>query len=208
MSSITYLAVMSNNPNKLSELRVLLENTRLQVVPYHHLTGSIVEVIEDGETYSDNALKKVLAPPERPDCLYLADDSALEVTSLNGEPGVYSARYSGPDCTYEDNCNKILRELKPHRDRSAQLCCTIALRFPQQYERAHKLVYGVVRGSIIEQWEGLDGFGYDPIFRPEGYTQTFATLPLAEKNKISHRRQAIDQAKAVIHNFLKQIDAA
>ena len=190
------------------QLRGLLDDTRVQVVPYHQLTGWTVDVIEDGDTYSDNALKKVLAPPERPDCLYLADDSGLEVTSLNGDPGVYSARYSGPDCTYEDNCNKVLRALTQHPDRSAQFCCTIALRFPQRYARSPKLVHGVVRGSIIEQWEGQDGFGYDPIFRADGYTQTFATLPLAEKNKISHRRQAIDQAKTVIHTFLKQVATA
>lgn len=119
------------------------------------------------------------------DCF--ADDTGLEVDALNGAPGVYSARYAGPDCSFQDNVHKLLKELKGVENRKAQFRTVIALILNgQEY-----FFEGKVEGQITSGQSGLKGFGYDPIFQPFGFNKTFAEMDLDEKNKISHRGRAV-----------------
>ena len=122
----------------------------------------------------------------------MADDSGLVVSALNGEPGVYSARYAGDHCSYADNNAKLLRALDGVDDRSAHFVTVIALSDP---DGVVQCVEGICRGGIIQELRGENGFGYDPLFVPEGYSETFAELDSEVKNKISHRAMALIEAK-------------
>jgi XTP/dITP diphosphohydrolase len=131
----------------------------------------------------------------------MADDTGLEVEYLNGEPGVFAARWAGEGCTYKDNCDKMLRELKdvPPDKRKAAFRCVITL----YGKNILKTSVGELKGRIIEESRGTDGFGYDPVFVPEGYNITLAEMPLSEKNKISHRGIAVKKMAEIIRKMKK-----
>jgi XTP/dITP diphosphohydrolase len=131
----------------------------------------------------------------------LGDDTGLEVGYLNGRPGVYSSRYAGPGASYADNCKKLLKELRgvPLRRRTAKFRCILAF-IPSEHVR--EMVQGIVRGTIAEEPRGSNGFGYDPLFVPEGFRRTFAELDTAEKNVISHRGKAIEEFKKILPKYL------
>ena len=133
----------------------------------------------------------------------LADDTGLEVYYLNGAPGAYSSRYAGPGATYEMNCRKLLRELKgvPRRRRAARFRAVLAF-IPS--EGTEIVVEGVVRGEILEVPKGEGGFGYDPLFVPEGGDKSFAELGAAEKNRVSHRGKAAEALRPVLDSFFAQ----
>lgn len=184
------LAIATRNPHKLEEIRAVLslqERDLCSALDY----PDIPETIEDRDTLQGNAIKKAVELCEAAGLPALADDSGLEVEALNGEPGVTSARWSGEGCTYADNNAKLLRELKDKSNRRARFRTVIALALPGEEP---KTVEGVCEGTITEQLRGEKGFGYDPLFLPNGYDQTFAELSSEEKNRISHRALALQKA--------------
>lgn len=153
-------------------------------------------VEETGATFAENAILKAVAISKRFPGLVVADDSGLEVDALDGAPGVYSARYAGPNATDKDNVGRLLSELRDSRGAApftARFRCVLALARDGQLLGTFQ---GDVDGTIIESPRGGAGFGYDPIFQPSGSTKTFGELPSEEKNRISHRARAIQLLRA------------
>jgi XTP/dITP diphosphohydrolase len=181
----------TNNPNKLTEIQGILgDEFQLLSLKDLNFTGDIPET---QPTIEGNALQKARYIFERFNIPCFADDTGLEVPELKGEPGVFSARYAGTLQEFgsekkrtEANINKILAKLEASKSRTAQFRTVIAY----LDGKTEHLFEGIVAGTIIDHKRGVDGFGYDPVFVPEGYHQTFAEMPLAEKNKISHRARA------------------
>ncbi|MEL6306089.1 MAG: RdgB/HAM1 family non-canonical purine NTP pyrophosphatase, partial [Bacteroidota bacterium] len=156
--------------------------------------GCTEDIPETGDTLAENAAIKANHVTQTYGLNCFSDDTGLLITALNGAPGVYSARYAGPQKNAEENMDKVLMELKETSDRSAYFQTVIHLNWKGQ---AHSFV-GEVHGKIIREKRGDGGFGYDPIFVPEGYEQTFAELPLSIKNQISHRGKAFQKLMAFL----------
>ena len=175
------LIFASNNAHKLGEIRNLLDNIiEIQSLKDINLEGDIPET---SNTLECNATQKAEWIYSRigQDCF--ADDTGLEVEALDGAPGVYSARYAGEGCSFADNVNKLLKAMDGKTNRKARFRTVICL-----IENGKKNYFeGIVNGTIVEKGSGNMGFGYDPIFVPDGYNISFAEMPLDEKNKISHR---------------------
>lgn len=184
------LILASRNRHKIRELRETLAglDITLHAAPDF---PRLREVEEDQPTLEGNALKKARYVYEETGLPALADDTGLEVDALDGRPGVYSARYAGESASYQDNVDKLLAELAgvDMKDRKAQFRTVVAL---VSNEGTHTFE-GICRGFILEEARGEKGFGYDPVFRPEGYEQTFAELDSDVKNKISHRGRAVQK---------------
>ena len=183
------LILATHNEHKTQEIRDLIisEGLPYEVMSLHEI-GDDLEIEETGETLTENSRLKAETCYRRHHMDCFADDTGLEVTSLDGRPGVYSARYAGPACRPADNIRKLLHELKGVEDRSAVFKTVITLILD---DKIHTFE-GQVRGAITEQPRGEDGFGYDPIFQPEGYDCTFAQMSEEEKNHISHRGRAVE----------------
>lgn len=178
----------TNNKNKLAEVRAMLGG-KVEVLSLADI-GCHVDIPETGSTLEENAVIKAKYVYEHYNIPCFADDTGLEVDALNGAPGVYSARYAGGEGhDSEANMAKLLRELNGNDNRSARFRTVIAL--IEEGEREPILFEGIVNGSITKEKSGAEGFGYDPIFQPEGHTKTFAELGNEVKNKISHRARAI-----------------
>ena len=193
------LVIATTNNGKLREIRQLLKDLDVNVKSLADFPG-YPDVIEDGETFRDNALKKareIAAFTGKPT---LADDSGLMVDALGGEPGVYSARYSGKDADDLKNNKKLLGKMKdvPDAERGAQFVCVVGLVFPDGRE---KVVSGLVRGRITREPRGPRGFGYDPVFYYSRARMTFAEMGPEEKNKVSHRARALKKIK----EYLKEM---
>ena len=185
----------SNNKNKIQEIQSMLPDT-IQIVSLESI-GCFEEIPETSETIEGNAILKANYITQKYGFDCFADDTGLEVEALNGEPGVYSARYAGEQRNADDNMNKLLEELLDKRNRNAQFKTVIALNLKgKQY-----LFEGIASGEITLEKKGTGGFGYDPIFKPTNYDETFAELSLAVKNEISHRGKA---TKALL-DFLQNI---
>ena len=178
------LIFATNNINKLKEIRSAVSEFDIIGLKDLNITEDIPET---GNSLKDNALQKAKYIYEKTGLDCFADDTGLEIEALDGRPGVYSARYAGPDCDSEANIKKILKELKSHKNRKAQFKTVIALII----DGKKYFFDGKVEGEILKQKQGIDGFGYDPIFRPFGYDQSFAEMSLELKNKISHRGLAV-----------------
>jgi len=174
----------TNNQHKLSEIRQILGG-RVEVLSLNDI-GCNVDIPETGFTLEENALQKAQYVYDHYHIDCFADDTGLEVDALNGAPGVYSARYAGDGHDSEANMTKLLNELGENNNRSARFRTVIAL---IQQGEVHEFE-GIVNGQIIRERRGGEGFGYDPIFQPDGYDQTFAELGLDIKNQISHRARA------------------
>lgn len=185
------LVIATQNPKKLKEIQALLDFPGLDVVCALDLPG-LPEIVEDGATFEENAIKKAVTLSRLTSEWSLADDSGLEVDALQGAPGVYSARYAGEPVNYAANNEKLLRALRGVSNRQARFRCVIALSSPEGEARC---VEGVCEGVIIKELKGHQGFGYDPLFRPAGYATTFAEMEASEKNRISHRGRALAAAK-------------
>ena len=186
------LIFATNNKHKIREINDLLDN-RFNILGLADV--SITEDIpEDADNLADNALFKARYVHERTGMNVFADDTGLEVDALNGAPGVFSARYAGADKSPDDNIIKLLKQLKGVANRKARFRTVIALVFNNR----EYLFEGKVEGEIIQNRKGTGGFGYDPVFMAEGYDQTFAEIPLSEKNKISHRAQAMKKLLAFL----------
>lgn len=181
------LVFASNNQNKIKEIQSIL-NGSIQLLSLEEI-GCFEEIEETADTIEGNAILKANYVTEKYGYDCFADDSGLEVTALNGEPGVYSARYAGKQRNADDNMNKLLDALKDKSDRSAQFKTVITLNIKGEQH----LFTGIVKGNITLEKTGNQGFGYDPIFQPENYSETFAELPLEIKNKIGHRGKATQQ---------------
>ncbi|MHC4848455.1 MAG: RdgB/HAM1 family non-canonical purine NTP pyrophosphatase [Planctomycetota bacterium] len=186
------ILVGSKNPHKLLEVRAILEPLGLRAV----IAVDLPDVEEDGDTFAANAAKKALEFAQYLKAPCLADDSGLVIPALDGEPGVYSARYAGEDATDQQNLQKVLDELD-RRDISrpeAYFCCAIAVAVPTP--TGPELVLeteGRVDGIIIREPRGENGFGYDPIFLLPELDRTTAELPPEEKNRLSHRAAALNK---------------
>lgn len=183
------IVVATFNRHKAAELSALLSLPGLEFVPLSDFPGA-GPVEEDGETLEANALKKARSAAAATGLRALADDTGLEVEALGGAPGVYSARYAGEGCSYADNNARLLRALEgvPPEARRASFRCVIALCSP---DGSAVTAEGRVRGRILEEPRGADGFGYDPLFLPDGESLSFAELPAEEKNSMSHRSAAV-----------------
>lgn len=177
----------TNNEHKLEEVRSIL-GKYYQVLSLKDI-GEDVDIPETGDTLEENAMIKANYLWNKYHINCFSDDTGLEVRALNNAPGVYSARYAGDQKNSSDNVAKLLAELKDKEDRKAQFRTIIALiKDGKKY-----LFEGKVEGTITDAPKGSSGFGYDPIFQPDGYDKTFAELNLEEKNQISHRARAIQQ---------------
>ena len=184
----------SNNKNKIFELQSMLPET-ITILSLESI-GCLEDIPETADTIEGNAIQKANYVTEKFGYDCFADDTGLEVDALNGDPGVFSARYAGEKRNADDNMNKLLKALMVQNDRKAQFKTVIALNLNGKQH----LFTGIAKGEITLEKIGDQGFGYDPIFQPEGFTQTFAQLSLDVKNKISHRGKATQQ----LINFLKQ----
>lgn len=181
------LVFASNNLNKIKEIQSILKGS-IQLLSLEEI-GCHEEIPETADTIEGNAILKANYVTEKYGYDCFADDTGLEVTALNGEPGVYSARYAGEQRNADDNMNKLLDALSDKEDRSAQFKTVIALNLKGKQH----LFTGIAKGNIILNKTGNHGFGYDPIFQPENYTETFAELASDIKNTISHRAKATHQ---------------
>jgi len=193
------LLVATRNRHKLDEIRQIFALPGMTLLAADEVPGLPEDVVEDAETFEGNALKKARELCRASGLWTLADDSGLEVTALNNAPGVYSARYAGEPCSYPANNAKLLRELAGIADRRARFRCVIALCAPDGREWT---VDGSCPGRIICETRGANGFGYDPLFVPDGFEQTFAELSGEVKNRISHRGNALRRAAAEWHALL------
>ena len=192
------LSISTTNQNKLKEISQIFSDLSIPIISSYSLYPDI-NVEENSTTFQGNAALKVTAFPNSDSLIYVGEDSGLVVPALNGEPGIYSARYAGPNATAEQLCAKVLKNLSSHKNRSAYFICCIAVQFPSlpiQY------FTGKIDGKISYQMQGTHGFGYDPIFIPCNYTQTFSELGVVIKNELSHRFNAFNALKPVLKSFL------
>ncbi|MCL4514017.1 MAG: XTP/dITP diphosphatase [Firmicutes bacterium] len=191
------LVLSSRNNYKLTELKGLLSDLEIQIASLKDFP-EMPPVVEDGKTFKENAAKKALAAAQFTKLLALADDSGLEVDALHGQPGVLSARFSGEGATDEANNARLLELLRdvPEGKRAARFRCAIAIATPEgQIEYAE----GSCEGAIAFAPRGTNGFGYDPLFMPDGFGgRTFAELQPGEKNAISHRGRALAATRQLL----------
>lgn len=191
------IVLSTDNINKLREIREILEDLDIKIYGKSDIEGLDFEVIEDGDTLYDNALKKASAMAERVDYAVLADDTGLFVTALNGEPGVHSARYAS-EHDDKKNREKLLNNLKDKEDRSAYFKTEIIL---IDEDKNIIPIEGVCPGKISLEESGDNGFGYDSIFIPDGFDKTFAEMSHEEKNQISHRARALKNLRDKLSNL-------
>jgi XTP/dITP diphosphohydrolase len=181
------IVLATNNPNKVREVKEILNGLGIEILTLKDL-GIEIEIEEDQDTFEGNARKKAHTIFNLTKLPTIADDSGLMVDQLNGAPGVYSSRYAGEEHNYEKNNQKLLQELrdkpKPHR---AKFICVINFKT----ETEDEIFTGIVEGEIVDSPRGTNGFGYDPLFKPDGFAVTYAELPSEIKNKISHRYKAL-----------------
>ncbi len=186
------LIFASNNKNKIAEIRNQLPSN-IEILSLEDI-GCVIDIPETADTIAGNALQKAdfIKRHYGYDCF--ADDTGLEVDALNGAPGVYSARFAGPQRSDSDNIDKLLADLKGNTNRKANFKTVIALHL-----NGHLTMFsGIVDGEIISKRVGNDGFGYDPVFKALGMEKTFAELTMTEKNQISHRGKAVAELIAFL----------
>lgn len=199
------IVLATQNQDKVKEIYALLHDLDLEILTLEEFPEA-PDVIEDGETLEDNALKKAREIAEYTKMSAVADDTGLEVDYLDGRPGVFSSRYAGENASYADNVKKLLTELKevPWEKRGAQFRCAVALY--NFANRETRIVAGVCRGIIAEAPSGHQGFGYDPVFYVPEYHQTYAEMDLELKNKISHRARAFLQLRNLLERDYFKIE--
>ncbi|HEY9165640.1 MAG TPA: RdgB/HAM1 family non-canonical purine NTP pyrophosphatase [Candidatus Kryptonia bacterium] len=213
------LVLATHNRHKVEEIRDILSGApgelrgRIEILSLDSFP-EIGEIEEDGETLEENARKKARAvfnfiqnspkrslrtKPKIDNFISLADDTGLEVDALGGRPGVYSARFSGENATYAQNNEKLLGELKgiPYERRTARFRCAISM----IGERIDEIAIGEVPGKILDSPRGRNGFGYDPLFVPDGYDKTYAEMDSDLKNRLSHRARALLEAKRILRRL-------
>ncbi len=188
----------TQNKGKLKEVKHIFRDFNVELISLNELEN-VPEIVESGDTFEENAKIKADIIFNKFNMPVISDDSGIVVDQLDGRPGVYSARYAGEDATDEENNEKLLCELKnfpqPH---TAKFVCSAVYFDGEKFLTA----YGEVKGRIIKSPRGKNGFGYDPLFMPDGYDRTSGELELDEKNKISHRAKAFNKLKTLIINSL------
>jgi len=189
------IVLATHNRHKVEEIRKILSDLPIELLSLDNF-HEIGEIIEDGRTLEENARKKARTVFEKTGLISLADDTGLEVDALGGRPGVYSARYAGEKATYEENNKKLLRELKdiPLDKRTATFSCAISI----FGNGVNEIAIGEVPGRILNEARGKNGFGYDPLFLPDGYDASYAEMDSELKNKLSHRARALEEAKKIL----------
>ena len=190
----------TGNKDKMREIREIMAGCEVEIVSMKE-EGIQVDIEENGTTFEENALIKAHAVAKETDAIVLADDSGLEIDYLNKEPGVYSARYMGEDTSYTIKNQNLIERLEgvPKEKRTARFVCAIAAVLPDGEDM---VVRETMEGIIGYEAEGENGFGYDPIFYPDGYTCSSATLSREEKNEISHRGKALRSMKEKLKKYL------
>lgn len=193
----------TRNPHKTRELQQILGSDFTVADLRGH--SEISEIVETGTSFEENAKLKAVAVSRKLPGLVIADDSGLEVDALGGAPGLYSARYAGTNATNKERIDKLLEELArvdaTKEQRGARFRCVLAL--------AHNgevlgIFEGIVEGQIVDRPRGSHGFGYDPIFVPNGFQQTFGQLGSTEKNRLSHRARALEKLRAFLNSRASQ----
>lgn len=184
------LVVSTGNKNKIKEIKAILKDLDIEVLSKADIGFKDFDVVEDGDTLFENSKKKALGLAEKVDYMVMADDSGIFVDALDGAPGIYSARYAGEDGNDDRNNEKLLDALKDVKmeDRTARFKAVITL---VTEDREVYEIEGICEGRIGFELKGDNGFGYDPMFIPEGYKETFGQLSDEIKNKISHRSKAL-----------------
>ena len=188
------LLVGTNNSNKFEEIKKLMPE-KFELVSQAELT--IPSPVESGLTFVENAIIKARHASNKSGLPTIADDSGLTVDSLGGKPGVFSSRFGGPDATDTQNCKKLLKEMEGKKVRTACFHCVLVF-VRDEFDPTPYIAQGMLRGEILEKPAGKGGFGYDPIFFLPEYKKTIAELHPSEKNKISHRAEAIHQLTRMI----------
>lgn len=189
------LVFATNNKNKIKEIKQLLNNS-IDLLSLEDI-DCMEDIPETADTIKGNAIQKAQYVYEKYGFNCFADDTGLEIEALNGEPGVYSARYAGEQKNANDNMDKVLKKLEGISNRNAQFKTVIALIINGKTT----CFEGTIKGDVTTTKSGSEGFGYDPIFKPEGFNITFSEMKLDEKNKISHRGRATQK----LINYLKQL---
>jgi XTP/dITP diphosphohydrolase len=191
--SLKKIVFATGNPNKLKEIKSAINS--FEIVGLKDL-GITEEIPETSTTLKENALQKAKYVYDKAGVNCFSDDTGLEIEALGNRPGVYSAMYAGADCNAENNMQKVLKELSGVRNRKAKFKTVIALVLNDK----EYFFEGEVMGEILKEKTGSDGFGYDPIFKPEGYKETFAQMSVELKNKISHRGIAVKKLVAFLNH--------
>ena len=199
---LSILVIATRNKNKLREFQEILKDLQIEVRSLDDF-GPTPEAIENGTTFDENAYKKAIHTAKVLGLPAIADDSGLVVDALNGEPGVYSARYSGENATDEENCTKLLKALQGIENRKAHFQCNLSIAVPSGPALTYE---GRCDGVIIDKKRGDNGFGYDPIFYFEELGKTFAELSMDEKNRVSHRGRALAEVKNEIQMIKKWLE--
>ncbi|MBS0170775.1 MAG: RdgB/HAM1 family non-canonical purine NTP pyrophosphatase [Nitrospira sp.] len=196
------IVLATRNPHKKQELIALLRGLNITILTLDDFPDA-PEVVEDGDTCDANAMKKAVEIARFTGLTAVADDTGLEVDALDGRPGAFAARYAGEHATYEDNCRKLLQELRglPAERRSGRFVTVAAIATPDGAQLSAK---GVLEGVIAEQPIGSHGFGYDPVFVLPEYGQTLAQLSPELKNRISHRARAFNQARTLLQGMMAE----
>ena len=201
MSRGRKLVLATHNVHKQEEMNALLNHMGIDILGLDEYP-QIGDIEETGTTLIENSFIKARTVFQITGLPALADDTGLEVDALDGAPGVYSARYAGENPTFQDNVNKLLGKLEGLREKERTARFRTVISFVDGTRELH--AEGVVEGIITLDSRGADGFGYDPIFLPEGYGLTFAQMSQAEKNKISHRGRALIKMKKLLEPYLKK----
>ena len=189
------LVFATNNPHKLEEINLAVgENFKILSLKDINCED---EIPETADTLAGNASQKSFYIYNKYGKNCFADDTGLEIEALDGKPGVYSARYAGPGHDHEKNMDKVLSELKNNKNRKARFRTVISLLINGE----ETFFEGIVNGTILSERHGKEGFGYDPIFQPDGYDKSFAMMDLDEKNEISHRGRAVRKLVAYLNSM-------
>ncbi len=194
------IVIATGNAGKIREIEAILKEFPWGIVPIHHVVPDFT-VVEDGQTYAENAIKKAKQAVRLTGMLAIADDSGLEVDALDGAPGIYSARFGGETLPFPEKIDLLLQKLASVSDRSARFRCLLAVASP---EGGVATVEGVCEGSISTEAKGQCGFGFDPVFFLTEYQKTMAELEPAVKNAISHRAKALSLLPALMRSFLNR----
>jgi len=196
------IVLATNNEHKIKEIKDILSNLRVEILTLKDFPPYTIPE-EKGKTFEENALIKAKEAFKHTSIVSVADDSGLEVDALDRSPGIMSARFAGPECSYKDNNIKLLNLMRdiPEEKRGAAFICVVAIVFDSNRVR---VVEGKVRGFVTRKETGESGFGYDPIFYYPPWEKTFAQLTPDQKNKVSHRSIAFKKAQEVLEKFAKK----
>lgn len=197
---MAYIVVATGNQHKVEEYKELLADQNVELKSLRDYPNC-PEVVEDGKTFAENAAKKAVEVCRYCDVPAFADDSGLEVEALGGEPGIFSSRYAENDAA---RIEKVLKNLEGKDNRRARFVCVIAIAINGEVIDTFE---GEVKGVIVDAPRGENGFGYDPIFQPDGYDKTFGEMSDEEKNKISHRADAVRKALEFIEDEMSVLDS-